>query len=86
LRNVKNETSYFENGLKNRFRAIAFRADEHFPNRSQATSSLPKFQVKCGSFTIIRISQTGGSFENRPKWSIFFYQMIFLKRNTRLFC
>jgi hypothetical protein len=31
LRNVKNETSYFENGLKNRFRAIAFRADEHFP-------------------------------------------------------
>jgi hypothetical protein len=31
LINVKNETSYFENGLKNRFRAIAIRADEHFP-------------------------------------------------------
>ncbi len=28
---VKNATSYFENGLKNRFRAIAIRADEHFP-------------------------------------------------------
>jgi hypothetical protein len=31
LPNVKNATSYFENGLKNRFRAIAIRADEHFP-------------------------------------------------------
>jgi hypothetical protein len=31
LPKVKNATSYFENGLKNRFRAIAIRADEHFP-------------------------------------------------------
>ncbi len=29
--NVKNETSYFENGLKNRFRAIKFRADDYLP-------------------------------------------------------
>jgi predicted AAA+ superfamily ATPase len=31
LPKVKNATSYFKNGLKNRFRAIAIRADEHFP-------------------------------------------------------
>jgi hypothetical protein len=31
LPNVKNATSYFENGLKNRFRAIAIRAVHHFP-------------------------------------------------------
>ena len=30
--NVKNATSYFENGLKNRFRAIEFRADDYRPN------------------------------------------------------
>jgi hypothetical protein len=40
LRNVKNETSYFENGLKNRFRAIAFRADEHFPNKAHLKLSI----------------------------------------------
>ena len=33
LPKVKNATSYFKNGLKNRFRAIAIRADEHFPNK-----------------------------------------------------
>jgi hypothetical protein len=32
LPKVKNATSYFKNGLKNRFRAIAIRADEHFPS------------------------------------------------------
>jgi hypothetical protein len=32
LPNVKNATSYFENGLKNRFRAIAIRAVHHFPS------------------------------------------------------
>jgi hypothetical protein len=34
LPKVKNATSYFKNGLKNRFRAIAIRADEHFPPHS----------------------------------------------------
>jgi hypothetical protein len=33
LPNVKNATSYFENGLKNRFRAIEFRADDYLPIR-----------------------------------------------------
>ncbi len=34
LPKVKNATSYFKNGLKNRFRAIAIRADEHSPLNS----------------------------------------------------
>jgi hypothetical protein len=45
LRNVKNETSYFENGLKNRFRAIAFRADEHFPPKSILGLFLNNFET-----------------------------------------
>jgi hypothetical protein len=41
LPNVKNATSYFENGLKNRFRAIAIRAVHHFPSRKRR--SLKKY-------------------------------------------
>jgi hypothetical protein len=42
LPKVKNATSYFKNGLKNRFRAIAIRADEHFPIQSVSTSNYPR--------------------------------------------
>jgi hypothetical protein len=40
LPKVKNATSYFKNGLKNWFRAIAIRADEHFPNELDNNSEI----------------------------------------------
>jgi hypothetical protein len=53
LPNVKNATSYFENGLKNRFRAIEFRADDYLPfeslleNNSAGNLFFPQAKKQC---------------------------------------